>query len=107
MAKAAAASDKMLANIMQAIQSGRWAAGLNRVSLSDWKAAATTKGVSRIAAGVQGSVAKQAAYYSELWPFMDTLQAEVDAMPNLSIEDSINRAAHYMRRMHEFKLART
>lgn len=102
-AKAANAAEKMLANVMQAVQSGRWAAALNKVSLTEWKEAATRKGAPRIAAGVQGAVGKQTAYYTELWPFMETLQAEIAAMPNLTLEDSIARAAHYMRSMHEFK----
>lgn len=105
-AKAAAAADKMLQNIMEAINSGRWAAGLNRVSLEDWKTAATVKGAPRIAAGVQGAVGKQQAYYAEVFPFLETLQREIDAMPNLTIEDSIARAAHFMRAMNEFKKRR-
>lgn len=102
-AKAAGAAEKMMANIMESITSGRWAAALNKVSLTDWKTAATTKGAPRIAAGVQGAISKQAAYYTELWPFLTTLQAEIAAMPNLTLEDSIARAAHYMRQMNVFK----
>jgi hypothetical protein len=105
--KAAAAADKMLAKIMESIQSGRWAAGLRKVSLTDWKDAATTKGAPRIAAGVQGAISKQANYYTELWPFLTTLQAEIAAMPNLTLEDSIARAAHYMRQMNAFKNQRS
>lgn len=102
-AKAAAATDKMLANIMESITSGRWAAGLNRVSLEDWKQAAVEKGSARIAAGVQGAIGKQEAYYAEVFPYLETLQREIAAMPDLTIEDSIARAAHFMRSMNEFK----
>lgn len=105
-AKAAGAADKMMANIMEAISSGRWAAALNKVTLTDWKAAATIKGAPRIAAGVQGAIPKQTAYYTELWPFLTNLQAEISAMPNLTLEDSIARASYYMRQMHDFKTSR-
>ena len=103
-AKAAQSAEKMLQKIMEAIQSGRWAAALNAVSLADWKAAATTKGVARMAAGVAAGESKQRAYYARVFPFLESLQAEIAAMPNLTIEDSIQRAGHFMRRMNEFKL---
>lgn len=102
-AKAAEAGDKMLAKVMEAINSGRWAAALKAVSLEDWKKAASEKGSARMAAGVQGSVAKQEAYYAEVFPYLETLQREIAAMPNLTLEDSIARAAHFMRGMNEFK----
>lgn len=105
--KAAQAEAKMLQNVMEAIQSGRWKAALEAVSLESWKEAAMQKGAQRIAAGVQGAVGKQEAYYREVFPYLENLQAEIAAMPNLTIEDSIARAALFMRRMNEFKNRRT
>jgi len=102
-AKAALHLDKLLANIMESINSGRMAAALNNVSLADWKTASTTKGPGRIPAGVQGAVGKQEAYYRKVFPFLQTVQDEIASMPNMTIEDSIARAAHLMRRMNEFK----
>lgn len=105
-AKAAAAADKMLIKVMEAINSGRWARALEDVSLEDWKKATSEKGTARMASGVQGSIHKQEAYYREVFPYLETLQAEIAAMPNLTIEDSITRAAHFMRGMNEFKKRR-
>jgi len=105
-AKAAKAAYKMLMNVMEAINSGRWAAALEAVSLEDWKKAASEKGSTRMAAGVQGSVDKQERYYIEAFPQIETLQREIEAMPNLTIEDSFARARHFMLGMHEFKKRR-
>lgn len=102
--KAAQAQDKMLANLMEAVTSGRWRQALENVSLESWKKAASEKGSARMAAGVQGAVAKQEAYYRRLWPFLEGLQSEINAMPNMTIEDSIARSAHFQREMHRFKL---
>lgn len=102
-AKAAMAADKMLQNIMEAIQSGRWKAALEAVSLEDWKKATSEKGAGRMAQGVQGAVNKQEAYYTEVFPVLERIQREIEGMPNLTLEDSIARAAHLMREMHAFK----
>lgn len=103
MAKAAKSVDKLMANFMEAVTSGRWAASLENVSLEEWKRAASEKGAARLAQGVQGAVGKQTAYYEKAFPFIERLQREIASMPNLTIEDSIARAAHMMRSMHEFK----
>lgn len=103
MAAAAASEQKMLQNLMESVNSGRWKEALLNVSLADWKDAAATKGSQRLAAGVQGAVDKQAEYYRRVFPVLERIQGEIDAMPNLTIEDSIARAAHLMRAMHAFK----
>ncbi len=48
--KAAAKVDKMRANLLAAIDSGKWSAGVKRVGLEEWKAKMTEKGIPRIAA---------------------------------------------------------
>jgi len=102
-AKAAKAVDKLIQNFMESVTSGRWARNLEAVSLSEWKTAASEKGGARMAAGVQGAIGKQTRYYTEAFPFIEGLQAEIAGMPNLTIEDSIARSAHFMREMHAFK----
>lgn len=101
--QAAAKKDKMKQRLIAAIDSGKWEAGLRRVSLEDWKAAAKDKGVQRIGQGAQSAVNKQADFYSKLFPFQDTLQSKVKSMPDVTKQDSINRAVAWISGMMEFK----
>lgn len=101
--KAAAKKDKMLANVTQAIQSGKWEAGLNRVSLADWKTAMVQKGIPRISQGVQGATTKVTNFASQLLPFQDALQGQIQSMPDLTLADSVNRMVAWVNGMSKFK----
>jgi len=105
-AKAADSQDKMLARLTESVNSGKWAAGLKRVTLEDWKSKTLTKGVPRIAAGIDAAYDKVVIFASELLPFQSTLQSKVDGMPDLTLEDNIQRAAEWMRGMAKFKRSR-
>lgn len=102
-AKAAKKADKMLAGITEAVQSGKWQRGLERVTLEDWKDKMLKKGVGRIAAGIDEAADKVVAFAEELLPFQEKLQKEVDAMPDVTLEDSIQRMTHFVRGMAGFK----
>jgi len=101
-AKAAAKADKMLANITEAVTSGKWADRLKAVSLEDWQEKMTTKGIPRIAAGIDAARGKVEDFYAQLAPYQDSLQRKIEAMPDLTIEDSIARATEWMRGMAKF-----
>lgn len=103
MEKAAAQQEKMKAKIIAAIDNGKWAAGLRRVTLQQWKDAFLTKGVNRIGQGAEAAKPKLVKFYSEFFPFLETIQSECAAMSNLSIEDAIAIAGHNIRRISEFK----
>ena len=100
--KAAARADKMLANVSAAVQSGKWAAGLKRVSLDDWKKQFKEKGAARVSAGIDGAKDKVTDFASQLLPFQSSLQNEVSKMPDLTLEDSITRATAWIRGMAKF-----
>jgi len=102
-AKAADAQVKMLQNIMESINNGTWAASLRNISLEQWKTATATKGSQRYGPGVQAAVGKKAAHNRAIWPHIERLQAEIAAMPDLSIEDSIARMAAFARGMNALK----
>lgn len=104
--KAAEAQDKMLSRLTEAVQSGKWAAGLRRVTLEDWKSKMLEKGVPRIAAGIDAAYDKVVSFASELLPFQATLQSKVETMSDLTLEDNIARAAEWMRGMAKFKRSR-
>ncbi len=101
-AKAAAKQDKMLQNITQAVQSGKWAARLKAVSLEEWKDKTINKGIGRIAAGVDGAYEKQVQFASELLPFQEQLSSKISTMPDLTLEDSVARATAWIRGMAKF-----
>jgi len=102
-AKAAAKVDKMRKRMLEAIDSGKWERGLKKVSLEEWKDKTLTKGIPRIAAGIDGAAKKVQDFASQLLPHIDKSKAIIDKMPDLTIEDSINRMATFVREMAKFK----
>lgn len=101
--QAAEKQDKMLANLTESVQNGKWARGLKKVSLEDWRAKMLVKGTARIASGIDGAKDKVVEFAKVLLPHVDAGVAKVKAMPDLTIEDSINRSATFIRHMAELK----
>jgi len=101
--KAAAKQDKMLTNLTSAVTSGKWAAGLKRVSLEDWKKAARDIGVNRIAAGIDGAKAKVITFAEQLLPHIDREKSKIASMPDVTLDDNINRMTSFCRGMATFK----
>ena len=101
--KAAAKQDKMLTNLTAAVTSGKWAAGLKRVSLEDWKKNARDIGVNRIAAGIDGAKTKVIAFAEQLLPHIDREKAKIANMPDVTLDDNINRMTSFVRGMAGFK----
>lgn len=101
--KAAAKQDKMLTNLTAAVSSGKWAAGLKRVSLEDWKKKARDIGVNRIAAGIDGAKEKVTAFAEVLLPHIDRGKDKIKAMPDVTLDDNINRMTTFVRHMSEMK----
>jgi len=102
-AKAAAKENKMLQNIQEAISSGKWANRLRSVSLEEWKQKTISKGLGRIAAGIDEAHDKQVKFAEQLLAYEATLKSKVDEMPDLTLEDSIARATEWMRGMAKFE----
>jgi len=105
MEKAAANEAKYLAGVQEAVSSGKWRRGLLGVTLQQWKTAMIDKGLARLGLGADAAVPKVQAFYEELFPFQDRVVQEVNAMPNVTFEDSVNRVTTYMRRMREFRMS--
>lgn len=102
-AKAAAKSDKMKANLVASIDSGKWQAGLRRVSLEDWKSKMINKGVNRVAAGIDEAADKVTAFAADLLPHIDRGKEAISKMPDVTLEDSISRMTTFTRHMAKFK----
>lgn len=94
MAKAAAAVDRYVAGVQQAASTGRWAAGLNGVSLQDWQNAMLTKGTARIGQGVTAAKPKFSAFMDKWLPYQQNLQNHVAGMSRGSVSDSQARSAY-------------
>lgn len=101
--KAANKKDKMLTNLTQAVQSGKWEAGLRKVTLQDWKKQIIEKGIPRINQGVQGAQGQVADFAGQLLSYQDTIKQEIERMPDMTLEDNINRMTAWVRRMSQFK----
>lgn len=100
---AAQAQDAMLTNLTESVTSGRWANRVGSVTLNDWKTAARDKGVGRIATGAAAAESKMAQVAQTLLPAVDAAAAAARQIPKVTIEDSIQRAATFMRQMREYK----
>lgn len=101
--KAAAKSQKMLQNLTASIQSGKWADGLKAVSLDDWKSKMIDKGLNRISDGIDSAAAKVEGFAAKLLPYVEGVQRKIKAMPDMTIEDNINRMVTNVREMSKFK----
>lgn len=101
--QAADKQDKMLSHLTESVTSGKWARGLRKVTLAEWKEKMTAKGIPRISTGIDGAKDKVIAFAEELLPYVDAGVSKVKKMPDLTIEDSINRASTFIRHMADFK----
>lgn len=79
--KAASQASAYLNGVQEAVSSGKWQRGLNRVSLADWQNAMLNKGVNRIATGATAAIPKMEQFQSQWLPYMDQLKAKLNSMP--------------------------
>lgn len=81
----------------------KWTRNVARVSLGEWQDAAKSKGVPRIAAGAQAAQGKMGQFMQEFLPHVDRGAAQVRAMPNATLEQSIARATAMIRHNASFR----
>lgn len=102
--KAAKSQAKMRANVVAAIDSGKWARRVASVTLDEWKDKMLKKGVDRVPAGLDAAAPKVRAFAEKLIPAQNRALAELDTMPNLTLEDGIARAVFWIRKMAELEV---
>jgi len=95
--------DKMRANLLAALDSGKWQRRLNAVTLEEWKRKMIDVGVNRVSAGIDAAAPKVTAFAEELLPYIDSGVNEVKKLPDVSLEDNINRMTQFVRHMAKFK----
>lgn len=92
MQKAAQRQDAYLAGVQRAVTSGKYSAGLNKVSLQQWQQAVIQKGLPRIAAGAAAGQQKMADFLGKWMPYMGQLQSKLASMPRGDLQTNIQRA---------------
>ena len=100
--KAAQKKEKMKAHLLQAVDSGKWETGLKRVSLEEWKSKMVDLGVNRVSAGLDANKVKVQDFASQLLPHIDAGQKAIEKMPDVTLEDSVNRMVAFIRHMSKF-----
>jgi hypothetical protein len=90
---------------LQKIQAAqdKWKARVASVSLSDWQSAMKDVGVPRIAQGAQAKQGKMLQFMTEFLPYLQQGVAQIEKMPSVTLEDSINRAVAMIRHNAQFR----
>jgi|TARA_Y100000296_G_scaffold82396_1_gene111446 hypothetical protein len=96
---AAAAKEKMLAKLIASIEDGTWERHVSNVSLSEWKASITGKGLRNLASGVDAAKGKMEKAMGKILPAVQESQDKIKDMPSITLEDNIARASEHMRNM--------
>ena len=98
-ALAAAAAQTWVQNLQTAYQNGLFQAGLQRKGKAGWLAGITGKGQANFSNGVNNAVGEVTSVFNQLFPFEANLQAQIDAMPNVTPTDAENRMLAWTRGM--------
>lgn len=101
--QAAAKASKMLNNLTEAVNSGKWARRVASVPVEEWRKKMIDKGIPRISSGIDAAAGKVEAFFGELLPFQDSLNNQIKSMPDLTLEDNINRMTTFVRGMSKFR----
>lgn len=100
-AKAAAKKQKWI----QAVNASqdKWERNVRAVSLEKWKTLALTVGVPRIAQGAAAKKGKYTDFARDFYPHLDAGIQKLASMPDITLEDRINKAVAMMRHNSTFK----
>jgi ribose 1,5-bisphosphokinase PhnN len=93
----------MRAQILAAIDSGKWAQNVAAVSLASWKNSMLTTGLTNIANGARNAIPKVQSFMQSFLPYVSQVQQTVKAMPNVTQADRENRMIQNMRLMSQYK----
>lgn len=98
---AAQKADKWLAEVQAA--AAKWRRNTGAVSLEDWRKLMKDVGIPRIAQGAQAKQSKVLAFQRDFFPHLERGITRVEAMPDTTFEDRIQRAVAMMRHNREYK----
>ena len=103
MAKAAARQDAWVQGVQRARDDGSYAAGLNKVSLSDWKTAMINKGIPRIGTGATSAVPKMTSFMASFLPYVQQGQQMLQSMPRGDLSQNIGRMTAMVQYLANYK----
>lgn len=101
---AAANVQGYLTGVQNAVNSGKWAAALNKVSLSDWKTAMLNKGVQHIQTGAVAGQSKVASAFGPLLQYIYDGRDQINAAnPRGTLQQNMQRSAAMIQYMAGYK----
>lgn len=92
-----------LNGVMQSFNNGTYQKGLQSFSLQDWQNAAINKGAQRLSSGASTAKSKMQSFFSAYIPQLQSIQSQVDGMPNDTYEARKARANFVMDSLHALK----
>lgn len=92
---------RLLAAFQNAVNSGKWANKLRQVGKAGWQQAVVAK-ANNFSTGVNAAQAKVATAFAPLLQYENSLQQQVDAMPNVTDADRENRMLAWVRGMRQY-----
>lgn len=101
--RAAERVDAYVSGVQRAVADGKYAAGLRRVSLEQWRQSMVQKGVPRIASGANQAVSKMSEFLAELFPHIEACQRTLSQMPRGDLQQNIQRMIANVEHMSRFR----
>lgn len=102
MERAAARESAYAEGVARAVSSGKWRAGLGRVSFTQWKELASKKGAERLGTGAREAEGKMGRFLTEFLPVAEAMHQTVKDMPKGTEDAAIARFAAAMRLAKQF-----
>ena len=99
--KAAAKRQKWETGVRNAAD--KWQRNVGNVTVDEWKQKALNVGLPRIAQGAQANEDKFESFAAEFFPHLDRGVAQIKNMPDVTMEDRINRSVAMMRHNASFR----
>ncbi len=103
---AAAAENRMVAGVQEAVRSGKFRENTLAVNLSSWQASMIDKGVPRIAGGVTAAQVLIERFHTQRQPFQEGIDSDLERMPKGTLQQSIARMTHQVTAMSKFRFKR-
>jgi len=98
--RAAAAKDAWVRAMQSKEVQDRWANEVGKVTLEEWQQAMINKGIPNITNGVNAAAGKMTNFYDWLVKTENEILNKINAMPELTLEQRIQRAVAWMKAMN-------
>lgn len=102
MERAAARESAYAEGVARAVSSGKWKAGLGRVSFQAWKDVTSRKGAERLGSGAREAEGKMSRFLTEFLPVAEQMKQVVKDMPKGTEDAALARVTAAMRLAKQF-----